>query len=876
MEPNLDIGRVKRNVSKMAEMGAPESEIDGYIASEGTTVDAVRAFTASEPNAWIDAGTQFGQNFTKGIYSAANFPTALGNMASKAVGSDFRFQRPLEAMAPSLDRMAMETPEAQTPAGQYAGVVGEYAGANALPAMGMLAAAPRVAGALAGSTGLAGNVVGNTAKSIAASPGKAAAGEMLATVGAGTGAAIARDVAPDNATAEFWAALAGGIGAPAVVALSPTNLGRKAVGAVKSKLSPEAKAARAKDALSEQLRNQMTPETDKAIKQTVEIQKSVPGYKPSIAEATESPDFIATQQDFEAGLSGPALNDAANRYKRNEQSIFDASETLAPQSRLSPDEVFDGSRQRLQAIQGKLDGQESGLAGQQQRLAESTPSGSRRSTLGQTIRGELIDERGRIKEELRITANEMDLNDPTALLDFDSVKGRLEDSVQPRSQLADKSALPNGIIRDIKAMDGRASIVDMMELRSRIGSDIREAQRTPTGEKRVPYLQKLQAEVDAATDDLIARTDDPDLAGRVKEFRKMYRDQYIVPFEQGAAGAALKKDVTGAYKIPDEQVAKGFFDGWNETAAEQFKATFKNSPAANASMEAAAIDDLFNFAVRDGSLELSRVVAWGSKNKGVLASFPKISKRLATIQGTVEGIAQRQATIATRRKSVERSYLARELARLDSSLSGATPEKIIESAIDRNPRRMGRLMASLKSPEAKAAASRQVWERALNDGNPLEFIQRNKASLQLALGKDYKIAERLAMAINKNKLVKRPTGQALDTNPLASVENSLGSGLNQISSRIFAVKSGRTSARYAFADVAGRAFKNMTSNQARAMLKEIIYEPEAATALANSLQFGSMTEKQAKRLYTFMVSSGIVALSDREPLKVTVPVGRAQ
>ena len=39
-----DMPRIKNNVAKMASMGAPEADIDGYIASEGLTVDDVRAF----------------------------------------------------------------------------------------------------------------------------------------------------------------------------------------------------------------------------------------------------------------------------------------------------------------------------------------------------------------------------------------------------------------------------------------------------------------------------------------------------------------------------------------------------------------------------------------------------------------------------------------------------------------------------------------------------------------------------------------------------------------------------------------------------------------------------------------------------------------
>ena len=39
-----DLGKVKRNVSRMVEQNAPEADIDDYIRSEGTTLDQVRSF----------------------------------------------------------------------------------------------------------------------------------------------------------------------------------------------------------------------------------------------------------------------------------------------------------------------------------------------------------------------------------------------------------------------------------------------------------------------------------------------------------------------------------------------------------------------------------------------------------------------------------------------------------------------------------------------------------------------------------------------------------------------------------------------------------------------------------------------------------------
>lgn len=40
----MDLARIKSNVAKMASMNAPEADIDGYIASEGTTINDVKNF----------------------------------------------------------------------------------------------------------------------------------------------------------------------------------------------------------------------------------------------------------------------------------------------------------------------------------------------------------------------------------------------------------------------------------------------------------------------------------------------------------------------------------------------------------------------------------------------------------------------------------------------------------------------------------------------------------------------------------------------------------------------------------------------------------------------------------------------------------------
>lgn len=44
MADTIDLSKVKRNVAKMVSMNAPESDIDSYILSEGTSIDAIKNF----------------------------------------------------------------------------------------------------------------------------------------------------------------------------------------------------------------------------------------------------------------------------------------------------------------------------------------------------------------------------------------------------------------------------------------------------------------------------------------------------------------------------------------------------------------------------------------------------------------------------------------------------------------------------------------------------------------------------------------------------------------------------------------------------------------------------------------------------------------
>ena len=860
-----DLDRIKSNVAKMVEQNAPETDIDAYIAGEGVTIEQVREHAGTPKRGVMeDIAVSGGRGFNKGLNSFLNVPTALANAAMMGidaipgVDAGFRFKEPLEAVAPEMYEGIVNPESPHTAAGNVAMTVGEYAGANAVPSAGLIAAAPKMAAATANATTTTGRVVNSMAKPVAAAPGKAAAGEALSSVGSGVAAQLSRDMAPDNPTAEFIAATFGGLAAPTLIGITPTNLVRKGVNTVRKKFSPSVVDAKNRETISKVVQKNLTPETVENIQQTEAIRKDIPGYEPSVAEATESPSFIATQKHFEGELEGAELDRAIDRYSLNDKAIVAAKERQAPTSEMAVDEAFEQGRDRVTSITDKIGAEDAALTQKEKTIALQQESGIRKRDVGENLREHLINERGATKEEMSITAKEFGLNDEAADLPFGDYKDQLIESVAPLSKLDDSSAAPNAIIADIKAMDDNASIVDLMRLRSRVSADIREAGRTPSGEKKLPYLERLKSEIDIATDSMLKAVDKEDVANNLRTFRDIYLQDYVMPFEQGTAGRVLKKDITGAYKVNDEDVAAEFFGGWNQTSADQFNTAFKNNPAAKLAMEAAAVDDLHTFAVRDGVFDPNLVDTWKRRNQGVLKDFPDINTRVSNIEDAVEKISQRRAVLASRKKVVEKAYLSKELDRIDNPMGNVTPDSAVDQAI-KSPSRMRKLLGGLKSPEAKMAVSRRAWETALDSGSPVEFLTVNREALSQALGGKYATAMRLAKAIEKNKLVARPSGKPVDTNPVSELEGKFGTGLNQISSRVFAVKSGRTSARYALTDLAGRAFRSMSGASARQALNDAIYDPQAAIALVEALETGTMTEIKAKRLYTFLISNGIVA-----------------
>ncbi len=231
-----DLARIKRNVAKMASQNAPEADIDGYIASEGVTLDAVRAFKEGA------AGHASVPEFNPGV-EGYNAETGMVERAPRSQASSFLSGAADTAGAGFGDEIA-------------ATVVAPFVDETRDEVLGQMRMNQRRAQADNPGSYLGGQVAGGVAQAAALGPasmaargttlGRVAAGSAVdgAIIGGAYGAGSGETAEERLSGAEHGAFVGGTIGAAAPYAVSgATNAIRRAVTPVG--VAPERQAAAA-------------------------------------------------------------------------------------------------------------------------------------------------------------------------------------------------------------------------------------------------------------------------------------------------------------------------------------------------------------------------------------------------------------------------------------------------------------------------------------------------------------------------------------------------------------------------------------------------------------------------------------------------------
>lgn len=813
-----------------------------------------------------DYAAGFGGGFNVGLAKTLGAPVDLANAALGTVGLDS--ERPIGGSRFIQENLPEELfyQGPDDTLGRGISRVGEEIGATALPAAAITRAATK-ARAIPAAVGEGGSVLGRAwdafLQPIRRTPARASAGELAAATGAGAGAAVAEEHFPGDVGAEMTGQVVGGL-APGALAVTPTGAALNVANRLGRYVSGQASARRGAKAVKQTLGHELTPEAQAELTRAQELRRRMPGFDPTIGEATGSPALLATQRDLESRASGRDLERFIDRRRTSRQAVERFAEQAAPRGAPEPAYVVDAATGEINSLRRAFDAEGQQVAREAEELAGRLPRADQ-TNVGQTIRDAVSNQRAQTSSEMSDLAASLGLNDQPVMGSSDDLQARFKGLFTDRSIFDDPTKYPRVLDTILDMEPGKpVTFGDLKALRERLSDDIRDAMVGSPSGKKVRPLVVMKAEVDKIIDDLAGQTPDPELAARYQQFRDTYRSDYVNVFEQGAMFKVRETNSQGFYKTQDEQVAAQFFKPGNITSARQFNSVFAGNDEAMAALEAHAMDSLRDFAVRDGKIDPRRLDSWRRIHRNVLDEFPALQAKVDDVAESSEALFSRQQDLAQRAALVENQFLTKALARLETT-AGQTPEDVILGALA-EPRMMAQLKSVVsRRPEAMNALRRVVWDMASSGKSEdmLNFMARHNASMKQVFGEKHlsdlvNIAAARAMA----ERTPRPKGRATTVRPLQKLERLIGQGLPQLSSRFFAFNAGRMQKGYLVTESALRSLRGRAAIQADELFKEALYDPAVARELMDAIDAGGLTQKGATRLYARLFALGLTPLHD--------------
>lgn len=789
---------------------------------------------------------------------------------------------------------------------EFVGRVGEEVGSN-LPFMGAAQKAAPVISELAETgTNVVQRAFGNLAKGVTQTPGRATVGETVATVGSGTGAATAQEIAPGNRLAEMGGQLAGGVGVPLIFTLTGAvatknivsrliaKYGKNAISATTGSIPPES-AQKIQQALGSipmvgprtaKTFKQIVEESNKLATQTArkkvrdelaalagkefqpnviragEVESAVPGTQLSIGQRTQNPYVMMRELDMQKYMTPAEVMAMHTRFTNNDKALQKFVWSKRPQSDLSPEYIIksiDGSitSERLQTEELVKMANE-----QQQQLAESLPD-INLADIGKRLRELQISYREKAQADLAEMRESLGLNEVDLSAPFNDWRNAVVQKYQGRAYTeADLGSVLNYLQKvgkpnvaeqmAMKETDTPFVITwdDLQFMDQQLGDAWRSARagEAPNFAK-ARAIAEMQKDVTSFMDSL-----DSQLGANYTQYKTAYREKLIEPFRDKAAFEVTARNGRGFYKTYDEEVASSYFYPGGISDIRKFKQIYGDDSDANRALEAVVLDDLRNSAVVDGVINKTRLNTWLNNHESVLRETPAIKDKVSTVQRANEFIVERQKDLNNRLREINDQKLSRIIKSVNRL--ELTPEGGIAQML-RDPRLMQKAWDKMDG-KGKEALRRHVWDSVIDqDGDKIQqFIQSNADALSVIY--DDRAMENLLMlgdAKHIIDLIPKPALPKMEFSPSAELERTIGMSLPVLGSRLQALNTGRASKTWVMADALGRFTRGHSEQDIINAWKEAIWDPKLAEEI---VEFSiKPTRAKAKRLHTRFFLLGI-------------------
>lgn len=602
----------------------------------------------------------------------------------------------------------------------------------------------------------------------------------------------------------------------------------------------------------------MTPEAGQSMGVAQDLRQKMPGFNPTMAEATGIPSLTATQKGVEQQSSGNLLDKMVARKKASEAAVQGFADKNAPAA--SDTDIAPAVQRRVdQAAQPVADAQ-ANMQTAREGAAEALPTakpydqGNYLRDRQEALRTEKQDEMSQLAEDSGLVdAKKLPVSGPSLQ---GAVTGALPQTASPTTKALALKASPT-----MRAIDGLKegeplSFEDAKFYMENLGQEARQAAKA--GDMKTAAMIGNTRD---GIDRYLSNEWSPalGLGDKYKAFRQTYKNEYIDRFGAGTAQDVGAVGGDQRYRTDNEDVAGSYFAPGDTTAAKDFHRTFAGDSMAGEAMQGHILDQVRKAAVKDGVVDQKALSKWIDANPQ-LSEFPSTQKMVQDLHSLNQGLVDRQATLATRQSAVEDSHLSGMLKDNDVSVDRLLQDKpsfqrVMKGATD----------------EEKSSMARQMWDRANQGGQTdpagmKQFLTDHADVLPTVLGKDHIDAlHDIQHAWEMNARAPTPVGQPVNPGTAGfNVKSLTGSSPQTLLSRAFAVQSGRTGVKYTIGDLVARAGLNLNNQQAQQMMDRAMYDKDFAQQLADYVNAPKITTVKQKAMKSYLFNAGIDTGVDEE------------
>lgn len=746
-------------------------------------------------------------------------------------------------------------------ANEYIGTISEFLGGSLIPGAGAVVSSER-----------------KLATAVVSALGTAASG-----AGAVEGKQVGSELAPGLGLSKERGAqigeFAGSLTGPGLIGHTAQTL-LKSGGLVKSAAasqditgtSKDAQRAAANSLLAKDITNglQHAPQSEANLARSLELSKRVPGWAPTIAQASGAPALVAMQKEV-ANKSGEALAKASAADARNLSAISAHRERSFPgsdQAATDPARIKIAANRAVTTLE----------ADKAQRALRALTDKFRRTAdnqaIGDELRSKYWDTRAVAKRAT--DAQLADVYSTARKYSITEDMTDVRDSVQKivtadRQTFQDMPPAFHAILQKYEAppktqkymtqlnekdTSTQASFEELHSLYKQVNKDWADA--TAAGNLgKAHYMALIKDQLGTK----VGKYSDArygDLAQKFQDFNSNYA-KYSQTFREGAGGEIAKRGRGGLTTDSEDIVSKVILQSSDKKKGVQdFFQMFGSDERAAELLHEGLLDNFSKVAVRNGSLDPKAAAGWLKRHETALGQLPELRTALTNTKDTAGALLNRQLLLQKQRAVLDRTVLAK-IAKSDK------PEELVQRAIS-DPKLMKGLLVGTITEDSKQAVARAIADSVAKRPDAYEFLAANKKTLKPALDKlgpghwqnlkDISEMEQIAGR------VKAPT--AVELSKLQDIgEQTIGTSVKGMLSRLRNMdKPMGVSKEYMVLDVGGRWFYKTRSEELSRLREAAMFDPDTAKLLSTlAKQSGAPSKAQLLDLQRLSFNAGVNSTS---------------